>query len=108
MLDQPVRPESDYRRYTEDARKRLAFIRKAKALGFTLREIQELSDLTTESEMVCGIVQKKAGRASNRIEEQAWSLRQIQRALRELVAQCRADRPKGKCPMIEALEAAEN
>jgi len=108
MLDQPVRPQSGYRRYTEDARKRLAFIRRAKALGFTLKEIRELLELRTDSETACRIVEEKAGRVLNRIEERAWFLRQMQRALRELLAQCCADRSKGNCPMIEALEAAES
>lgn len=108
MLDQPVRPQAGYRRYSEEARKRLAFIRRAKALGFTLKEIRELLELRTDSETACLIVEEKGGRALNRIEERAWSLRQMQRALRELLAQCRADRSKGNCPMIEALEAPEN
>lgn len=108
MLDQPVRPESGYRRYTEDARKRLVFIRRAKGLNFTLREILELLELRTVSETACGIVQEKAARALNRLKEQTLSLRRMERALQESMAQCRAGRPKGNCPMIEGLEAAEN
>ena len=108
LLDQPVRPQSGYRRYTEDARRRLAFIRKAKELGFTLREILGLLELKTDSDTACGIVEKRAVRALARIEKQARALVQMNRALRELMAQCRTGRSQGDCPIIEVLEAAEN
>ena len=108
ILDQPRRPEVGYRRYPEDARRRLAFIRKAKALGFTLGEIHELLQLSTGSEAACGCVEETATRSIRRIEEQIRSLGQMKRALGKLVAECRTGESNGDCPIIHALEEAEN
>jgi MerR family mercuric resistance operon transcriptional regulator len=42
LLDQPPRPEAGYRQYGPSDVERLAFVRRAKDLGFTLSEIAEL------------------------------------------------------------------
>jgi DNA-binding transcriptional MerR regulator len=42
LLEPPVRHGSDYREYADTDVARLRFIRRAKALGFTLAEIREL------------------------------------------------------------------
>jgi MerR family mercuric resistance operon transcriptional regulator len=42
LLAQPERPGSGFREYTDDDRWRLAFIRRARRLGFTLGEIGDL------------------------------------------------------------------
>ena len=42
ILPEPPRSPSGYRQYSDDDRWRLAFIRRGKTLGFTLREIAEL------------------------------------------------------------------
>lgn len=107
LLDQPRRPEVGYRRYQEDARRRLTFIRKAKALGFTLGEIHELLQLSTGSDVACGSVEETATRSIRRIEEQIRSLGQMKRALGKLVAECRTGESNGNCPIIRALEEAE-
>ena len=49
LLPEPPRRESGYREYPADAVKRLRFIRRAKALGFSLPEIGELLDLSSSS-----------------------------------------------------------
>lgn len=108
LLDQPRRPDSGFRRYTEDAQRRLAFIRKAKALGFTLGEILELLELSTGSDAACGTVEWTATRSIRRIEEQMRALGQMKQALGKLVEECRAGEPNGDCPIIKALEEAEN
>ena len=45
LLQEPQRRQSGYRQYSEEAVSRLQFIRRAKDLGFTLREIGELLSL---------------------------------------------------------------
>ncbi len=108
LMQQPQRPDSGYRHYPEDARRRLAFIRKAKALGFTLNEILQLLALTTGSESACGNVKETATASIRRIEEQIRALSQMRRALGKLVAECLNGGPNGDCPIIQALEEAED
>lgn len=54
LLRAPTRAENGYRMYDPDAAERLRFIRRAKTLGLTLKEIQQL--LTTLDEACCGDV----------------------------------------------------
>ena len=107
LLEQPARPASGYRRYGEDAVRRLAFIRRAKTLGFTLGEVQDLLELNTKSGSSCSEVEETAGRTIARIEEQMGQLKRIKKALGLLVAKCRSGEDAGDCPILEALEEAE-
>lgn len=108
LLERPSQPSSGYRLYTDEAHRRLSFIRKAKALGFTLGEIGELLELSTDSPDACGQVEIAATLCAERIDAQVRALRQMKRALEALVARCGADHAEGACPIIEALEEAES
>src|SRR5688572_18129427 len=48
LLREPPRTAAGYRQYNGDDVRRLAFIRRAKALGFSLREIRDLLGLTEQ------------------------------------------------------------
>ena len=50
LLTMPARRNSGYRAYGDEAVRRLRFVRRAKALGFTLKEIRELLDLRADPE----------------------------------------------------------
>ncbi len=50
LLPRPQRQASGYRNYEPSAVARLSFIRRAKALGFTLSEIRELLELSGRRE----------------------------------------------------------
>ncbi len=51
LLPEPARTEAGYRLYDADDRERLAFIRKAQAVGLTLDEIGQLLALHHNGEM---------------------------------------------------------
>ncbi len=76
-------------------------------MGFTLNEILELLALSTGSDAACGNVKETATRSIRRIEEQVRALTRMQRALEKLVVECRNGGPTGDCPIIQALEEAE-
>src|SRR5690606_33543972 len=50
ILPPPARHASGYRRYDEGDVARLTFVRRAKSLGFTLREIRELLGLSARKD----------------------------------------------------------
>lgn len=54
LLPAPRRTEAGYRLYDAADRERLAFIRKARAIGLTLAEIGRLLALRREGEQPCG------------------------------------------------------
>ena len=45
LIPSPARSESGYRQYSADIVRRLGFIRRAKELGFSLKEIKKLIEL---------------------------------------------------------------
>ena len=60
IMPKPKRMESRYRIYDELDLKRLLFIKRAKELGFTLKEIKELLNIKIESTATCGDVKHLA------------------------------------------------
>src|SRR5215468_10396737 len=60
LLEQPARRESGYRQYAEDVVARLRFIRRAKELGFSLKEVAELIALDADPATSCGDVKQRA------------------------------------------------
>lgn len=102
LLSEPPRTESGYRQYHPDAVERLGFIRRAKALGFSLGEIRELLGLaepTGDRARVKALTEHKLAEIERRIDE----LRRMRRALSELDRQCSGHGRVDGCPIIEAL-----
>ena len=104
LIQQPPRRESGYRQYTENEASRIKFIRRAKDLGFTLKEIKELLSLKTDSENSCDQVRRSAEEKINEIDEKISSLREIRTALVSLSQSCETRMDNQDCPIIEALE----
>lgn len=102
LLETPERTRSGYRLYRPEAVERLGFIRRAKALGFSLAEIRELLGLAApagERARVKALTEHKLAEIDRRIEE----LRRMREALAELNRQCSGEGPVEGCPIIEAL-----
>src|SRR5919199_5139981 len=60
LLEEPARKESGYRQYPEDVVARLRFIKRAKELGFSLKEIKELLALRVDPATTCAEVKARA------------------------------------------------
>ena len=60
LVDEPHRRPSGYRQYAPEVVRRIRFIRHAKDLGFTLREIKELLELRVEPDCHCGEPERPA------------------------------------------------
>ena len=101
MLAPAGRLASGYRRYGEAELKRLRFIRRAKALGFTLDEIRALLTLGAERSVakVREAAEAKLADVSHRIAE----LERIRDGLATLVAACPGHGRAEACPILNAL-----
>lgn len=53
LIPKPPRPATGYRRYPPETVRRVRFIRHAKELGFSLKEILELLSLRLDPETTC-------------------------------------------------------
>jgi Cu(I)-responsive transcriptional regulator len=94
-----------YRQYPEETVVRLGFIRRAKALGFSLREIRVLLALRVNATMSSGEVKARAQAKIANIEEKIRTLMRMKEALIRLTTACDGDAPVRDCPILETLDA---
>lgn len=107
LMPEPPRSESGYRHYTEDSIARIQFIKRAKELGFSLKEILDLLSLRVDPDTTCADVKRMAEVKIADIEEKICALQRIKEALTKLRAACSGSGPAGKCPILEALYTKE-
>lgn len=98
------RSASGYRFYTSAELKRILFIKNAQALGFTLKEIQELLNLRNKSTQSCDSVQKKAEKKLEDIRDKMRALKKMERVLLELVSDCKNKSITSPCPILDKME----
>jgi MerR family mercuric resistance operon transcriptional regulator len=104
LLEEPTRKASGYREYTEDVVRRLRFIRRAKELGFSLKEVRELLTLRLDPDATAADVKRRAEAKLADIEARIRDLRRMKEALVELAAACSGHGPASECPILGALD----
>ena len=104
LLTAPVRRDSGYRFYTERAISRIRFIRRAKELGFSLKEIKELLQLRRNSSSTCEDIREKAEAKIANVEAKIAMLKKMKQALTELSLACKGRTSLGECPILEFLD----
>lgn len=107
LIAKPGRTSSGYRMYPPDAMRRLRFIRHAKELGFSLREIKELLSLRVTAGKSCGDVRQRARQKITEIDHRIAALARMKQALVKLSAACSGKGPVAACPILDALEMQE-
>ncbi|MCA9399523.1 MAG: heavy metal-responsive transcriptional regulator [Candidatus Omnitrophica bacterium] len=105
LMPQPKRSPSGYRQYCPNCVQRLNFIKNAKALGFSLKEISELFALRVRSKTRCGDIKNKAEAKIADIEERIKTLQRMKNALKKLSSECRGKGPVGECPILENFDS---
>ena len=105
LLAPQSRLSSGYRRYSELELARLRFIRRAQALGFTLKEVRELLSLSAQRDVarVKRSAQAKLTDVGRRIAE----LERVRAALSKLIAACPGHGRAADCPILKALGGDE-
>jgi len=106
LLRKPHRTAAGYRLYAESDVARLRFIRRAKALGFSLQEIAELLRLNDGGGRR-DAVRALAGKRLAEIEQKLSELGHMRDTLRHLVDHCRGNGPLAGCPIIEGVLRGE-
>lgn len=96
------RTEGDRRVYTNAEVARIAFIRRARELGFSLDEVRSLLALAEGHSDACGKVQSIATHHLGEVAAKIATLTAMQTVLSGLVAQCERG-GVGECPLIDAL-----
>ena len=102
LLPTPARSSGGYRLYGTDHVKRLNFVRRARALGFSVAEVRKLLTLADQRRRPCAEVRVVAMAHLQDVKAKIADLRQMERVLRDTVARCEAG-SGSHCPMIDAL-----
>ena len=104
LIDEPPRSVSGYRQYPAETVSRLRFIRRAKALGFSLREVRELLAMRVNRDGNSSEVKARAEAKIADIEAKIQSLQRIKETLVSLSAACNHCAPVSACPILDALD----
>lgn len=104
LLEEPQRRPSGYRQFDKQIVERLLFIRRAKELGFTLKEIKELLSLRLDPSTTCADVKTRAEAKIADIENKINSLQRMRRALMKLTKACSGSGRTSDCPILDALD----
>lgn len=108
LIAEPPRSESSgYRHYPEDTIARLRFVKKAKDLGFSLKEIRELLSLKAKPSGSCADVRGRATDKIEDIDQKIALLQAMRKALTGLVKECSGKGPRTDCPILNALDSEE-
>jgi DNA-binding transcriptional MerR regulator len=104
LIAPPPRQPSGYRQYPAETVERVRLIKWAQGLGFTLREIVELSRIPRDH--VRGRAQHVRSRARVKIGEIDEKIRRLVAVKRELlaIARCHCD---GNCPIVSKAVSPE-
>jgi len=103
MMPCPLRSQGGQRLYTQDQSRRLAFIKRARTLGFTLEQIKALLVLASGGG-ACAEVKRVTEQHLDEVRRRIRDLRRLQKVLEDLAAQCDSGR-MSPCPILETLSA---
>ena len=101
LLREPAKPRNGFRQYASDTVKRVRFIKRAQALGFTLEEITGL--LALDEREACSETRGIAAHKLELIDEKIADLSKMKKALLRLVRACDASSVGAPCPIIHLL-----
>ena len=111
LLPAPARTASGYRKYGEEHLRRLNFIQRARALGFTSEKIQDLLELNySAGEHTRADVKSLTEAHIEEISQKIRDLQRIKRRLSQISSFCDGSSQSAKtCPILESLfEPADN
>ena len=101
LMPTPRRAYGSIRRYGADDVRRLRFIKRAQALGFTLEEIATL--LAVDQGKHCAETRELAATKLALVDAKLRDLRAMRSALAGMVRQCATEGDNQHCPAVEAL-----
>lgn len=104
LLGRPARTSNGYRLYDGQVIERLAFIKKAQALGFSLEEIRRVIEESAGGESPCADVREIVRRKLKELDEQMREMRRHRNELAKTLAEWdeAGEREGHVCGLIES------
>ena len=97
-----VRTDSGYRQYSEADVRTLQFIKRGRALGFSMAEIAELVSLWHDRRRASASVKQIAQKHVQELNQRIQDMQAMQRTLTSLLAHCHGDE-RPDCPILDDL-----
>jgi len=102
LLRPAARLPNGYRIYDEDAVSLLNFVRRAQALGITLKEVRRLLELSRKGQRPCAAVKQLARQHLSALDLKILDLKLLRKQLQLLLRRtARPGRRQAICPLIE-------
>ncbi len=102
LLPTTARTAGNYRAYSRPHVERLSFIRRARALGFSIEQVRELLSLADDRSRSCEAVDELARAHLATVERKRADLAALGRELQALIGQCHSG-TIAECRVIQAL-----
>lgn len=102
LMPDPKRSAGGHRVYNHSSVKRLFFIRRARELGFTLKEIRDLLQLVDGGNYTCVEVRERTSAHLADVTKKILDLRKVEKTLKSMVAKCDGGLVPG-CAIVDAL-----
>jgi Cu(I)-responsive transcriptional regulator len=93
---------ANYRLYSESDLHRLRFIKRARSLGFSIRQIEALLGLWNNPHRASAEVKKLARAHAAELEQKVREMQAMQRTLEDLARHCHGDH-RPDCPILDDL-----
>ncbi|MES3028431.1 MAG: helix-turn-helix domain-containing protein [Pseudomonadota bacterium] len=106
VMPEPDRTPGGHRHYTAEHRQRLAFIRRARELGFSLDDIRALIALDRPGGGTCAEVEQIAAANLANVRAKISDLLRLEAVLDDAVRRC-AGGTSPSCPVIEVLGSVQ-
>ena len=100
-----ARTDAGYRMYNEKDVHELRFIKRARTMGFSLEQIQDLLSLWRDKSRASKDVKRMASVHVEELNERIRELTEMRDTLVSLAEACRGDH-RPDCPILQGLEAA--
>jgi Cu(I)-responsive transcriptional regulator len=104
-LISPARADNGYRDYSGDDIHRLAFLRRARSLGFSIDDCRQLMALYGDQERASHDVREIASAHVAAITKKIRELEQMRATLQKLIHACHGD-ARPDCPILEDIAGA--
>ena len=105
LIAPPPRSSGGYRIYSEADAIRVRFIKSARNLGFTLKEVMGLMKLRVDKKGNCNSVVLKAKKRRDEVDEKIKDLKSMRKILSQLIGQCEKSLPTNDCPILSSFES---
>lgn len=107
LIPKATRADSGYRRYNGADVHTLRFIRQARSLGFSIKQIQALLSLWRDQRRPSSKVKALALAHIEALDARIHEMQAMKRSLQDLASHCHGD-DRPDCPILEGLASVDD